>query len=180
MARRNPTPKIKPKKKLLTNIQKDFLVSMLYAIVEKGGPVSVEEIKGYHGKSDSRVRSHLKALSRRGLMRCVGKAKVKKYVLSDEGVDSINDRICNNPTFDNLEGLCIGGKCQRVGCSSEAVDFFRDGYYCRKCIIGHDDASDLMDIRMRHEMTWCTPSMGSQLLEMVAPTFGEDLLDTEE
>lgn len=164
-------------KRTLTEVQRNFLVSVLSAMVVRGGPVSVKEIRGFYGHSDSRVRSHIKSLQRGGFLCCVGKARVKKFVPSSDGVDAVFDLIRNDPRFDDLERYGVGGKCQKPGCERLADDFFRDGYYCRRCMMGHDDDSDMRDIRETHESGWYSKSILGQALDMINPTHGEDMED---
>jgi len=161
----------------LTGVQKKFLVSVLSAIVDNGGPVSVPEIRDVHGQSESRIRSHIKTLQRGGYLCCVGKSKVKKFVPSISGLDAVFDLIYEDPRYDDLEKLCVGGRCQRSGCNNLADDFFKDGYYCRLCIIGHNDESDMADIRRSHELRWFAPSVLGQALDMINPTYGDDIDD---
>jgi hypothetical protein len=56
-----------------------------------------------------------------------------------------------------------------------AEDYWRDGYYCRDCIVGHDAVSDTRDLRERFERTISPQSPAGQLLELVWPTHGEDM-----
>ena len=124
-----------PRSKILTKVQKEFLLSMLRAIVENEGPVSVKEIQWCHGKSDSRVRSHIKSLVSNGHIICMGKARSNKYVPTDIGIEAVEGSIVDDPFFDDIDGYCVGGECQTYGCKNPAEDFFRGSYYCRRCII---------------------------------------------
>jgi hypothetical protein len=159
----------------LTDVQIEFMKALCRAIISHKGPVSVDDIKRELGKSDSRVRSHIKALIGKGMICCVGKARVKRFSPSMGGVEVISSDIFEDPDYDELETFCIAGVCMTSGCGQAAEAFWRGGYYCRKCIIGKDDAADRADIRKWHELTWGTPSGAGAALEMVQPTYSEDI-----
>jgi hypothetical protein len=147
----------------LTPPQRDFMGAFHRAIYSSKGPLSVGQIREIFKKSDSRIRSHLKALIAKGYILCVGKSKVKKYVPSMLWVEEID----NDESFDEMELPCAGGYCETPGCNALAEDSWGSGYYCRKCIIGHDDASDLADIRASMEERCGVQSSAGQLLDAV-------------
>ena len=147
---------------------------LIHDVVEDTA-VSIDEIKKELRKSDSRVRSHIKTLNRKGMIRCVGKAKVKKFSPSRDGLEAMYSEIFEDPKYDDLEDCCIAGECMTSGCSRVAEDYWRDGYYCRGCIIGLDVLGDRLDIKKWHEKSWVAPSGAGQVLEMVQPSYSDDI-----
>lgn len=152
----------------LTRLQNVFMDALQAAINAAGTPVSVEEIRGILHKSDSRVRSHIKVLMADGYICCVGKARVKRYVPSDlylraSGIEA------------NSEHPWMGGYCQTLSCKRKAEDYWRDGYYCRDCIVGGDSVSDTMDLRRRFEANLGVSSSAGEWLDQVWPTYDEDV-----
>jgi hypothetical protein len=144
---------------ILTTIQKDFLMALLSAVVDKRGPVSIAEVQRCHEVSSSRARSCIKALLKKKCLLYVGKAGgIKRFAPSVQAIELVHGEIGDNPKYDDIDALCscIGGRCQNEGCENLAEDFFRDGYYCRRCIIGHDDETDKADIREQHGLRWGT------------------------
>jgi len=164
---------VRTKKKSLTPQQHLFMKALQEAIAKWNAPVSVDQIRIQLEKSDSRVRSHIKILMRRGYVCCVGKARVKRYVPSMLWLEEIDQ----DEAFDELELPCVGGGCEKPGCSKLAEDYWRDGYYCRDCIMGHDAESDALDIRRQYIMRLSPPSSAGLLLEQVWPTYNEDMLE---
>lgn len=164
--------------KQLTPVQKHFLLSLLQAMSDTGGPVSTSDIRQLHGKSDSGVRSHIRRMTEGGYITCVGKFSQKKmFVSTQKGMDAVADEIQGNPILsimDTVDSFCIGGQCQTVGCEHPAEDFYRDGFYCRRCIIGYDEDDDIRDIRRYHEGRWGVGSIAGQVLEAATPLNSED------
>jgi predicted transcriptional regulator len=156
----------------LTDVQIEFMKALCRAIIGRKGPVSVDDIKKELGKSNSRVRSHVKALIGKGMIRCVGKSRAKKYSPSMGGLEAISYDTFEDPDYDELETFCIAGVCMTSGCGQNAEAFWRGGYYCRECIIGKNDSADMADIRKWHELTWGTPSGAGAALEMA---YSEDI-----
>jgi len=161
------------KQKNLTPQQRSFMKALQEAIAKWNRPVSVDQIRIQLRKSDSRVRSHIKVLIRRGYVCCVGKARVKRYVPSMLWLEEID----RDEAFDEMALPCVGGTCETPGCTRMAEDYWRDGYYCRKCIIGHDELSDRQDIRRQYLERLGPSSSAGFLLEQVWPTYNEDVCD---
>jgi hypothetical protein len=171
--------------KTLTPVQKKFLLSLLQAISDIGGPVSTSDIRNIHGKSDSGVRSHIRRMTNRGYITCVGKLSQKKmFVPTQKGMDAIADEIHDHPILsimDTVDSFCIGGQCHTVGCERPAEDFYRNGFYCRRCIIGHDEEEDIRDIRKYHEGRWGVGSIAGQVIEAATPLRSDDsIIDGDE
>lgn len=162
-------------KKTLTPQQRAFMEALQEAISEANQPVSVGQIKIQLQKSDSRVRSHIKVLIRKGYVRCVGKARVKKYVPSMLWLEEIDV----NPEYGDVQEVdlpCLGGYCMTPGCTKMAEDWWRDGYYCRDCIVGRDEKSDEKDLRKQFESMIAPRSPAGMMVDMVNPTYNEDAL----
>jgi len=118
----------------LTENQREFMLALQRAVIREGGPATVPGIVEELGKSDSRVRSHIKRLTPYGYVCCVGKTRHKRYVpgrpwIKEKGVK---------------EESCpyIGGICQSYGCEELAVIFWRSAYLCRGCMVGAPDKKD--------------------------------------
>ena len=161
-------------RKKLTSSQREFMEALHKALADRGAPVSIPQIRVRSGKSDSRVRSCLKVLIKSGWVRCVGKTKVKKFVPSMLWLEEIDADV----EFDSSDTLaCIGGKCQGYNCDKLAEDYWRGGYYCRDCMIGTCDETDL---RQRF-LDGATPksSAGQLIDEMVPLRSSGDLSDLE-
>ena len=156
----------------LTPQQRVFMLALQVVILESGAPASAEQLREYMGKSDSRVRSHIKMLMGRGYVCCVGKDRVKRYVPSDLWMEDDE----SSPLRDGFELACLGGRCSTSGCTNMSEDYWRDGYYCRQCIVGHDWISDHQDIRRRYEEGMAPPSSAGRVLDYVWPTYAEDVV----
>jgi hypothetical protein len=129
------------KRKGLTVHQRDFMQSLQVAIETTGGPVSVCQIRNFFKKSDSRIRSHIRLLLINGWLKCVGQTRRKKYVpsilwLQVAGVE--------------FDSVYVGGKCEKNNCDNDAEDYFAGRYLCRDCIVGHDEESDMIELRERY------------------------------
>jgi len=162
--------------KSLNARQLEFMKVLHRTVADANSPASVSQIRIHFKKSDSRVRSHIKVLMRAGWIHCVGKAKEKRYVPSMLWLEEIDV----HEEYDEDDLPCVGGYCQTPGCNQMAQDFWRNGYYCRTCIVGHDLASDMRDIREQHEARISPVSSAGQLLDYVTPTFAEDLIEDVE
>ena len=130
----------------ITASQRKFMLSLQRVVIEDGGPVCVSQICKSLGTTDSRVRVSLKALMSMGVVCCVGRSKVKRYVPS-AAWSSDGDASAG------LSGECgsgvvgYGGECSTDGCKNPAVDRFRGRYLCRDCLIGRNDEDDLLQLR---------------------------------
>lgn len=111
--------------------QREFMEALQRAVEIAGGPASVPEIVAQLGKSDSRVRSHVKRLTEMGYVCRMGKAKRTRYTPSMRWLDEPGAR----------EDLIryIGGQCERHGCSNPAESYYRNQYVCRECMMGEKD-----------------------------------------
>ena len=165
----------KAEKKGLTPQQFVFMTALQDVIVKTVAPASADQLRVHMKKSDSRVRSHIKVLMHRGYVCCVGKDRVKRYVPSMLWMEEGGDRVL----LEHIGLACIGGYCSTHGCKQMAEDYWRDGYYCRQCIVGHDWISDNEDIRRRYEENMTPPSAAGRVLEYVWPTYSEDILARE-
>jgi len=151
--------------KKLTPQQYIFLQALQRAITMWNHPVSVRQIRVQLKKSDSRVRSHIKVLSEKGYVCCVGKARVKRYVPSVLWFEELDDK---SKEIERLKPWA-GGYCMTSGCNQKAEDYWRDGYYCRDCIIGHDSVSDTKDLREQFLLRASAVSSAQYMLEGVLP-----------
>ena len=146
----------------ITEVQREFLFSVVKAIVRKGSSVSTVEIQESHGRSESCVRNHIGRLDEYGLIICVGKVDHHKmFTLSQQGINIIFDLLMDaaqdDPVYGELldgDKFGIGGHCQSNGCQKMAEDYYRNGFYCRDCIIGCTLDDDLCILRDEHESTW--------------------------
>jgi hypothetical protein len=114
----------------LTPQQRHFMLALQFAVSKHGGPVSVQELTSYISCSDSRIRSHLNALTELGFLCCVGKTRRTMWVPSRLWLDEpgVRESTCT----------CVGGACEHPGCNKPAEVFFQRHYLCREHMIGDD------------------------------------------
>lgn len=143
----------------LTLQQREFMKAFQSAVLRVYAPVCAEEIRRELRKSDSRVRSHLSALTELGFVCCVGRSRLKKYIpamcwLEEEEAD-IGLRAVPG----------IGGLCERPLCQNKAADLYDGEYLCRECLIGYSDEEDARRLRAEWESRLVLKSSGGMLLD---------------
>ncbi len=121
-------------KATLTEVQYEFMLALQDAVRAAGGPASVPQIVARLGKSDSRVRSHIKKMMSLGFVCCVGKSRHNKYVPGNPWLKEAGDEA--------FRSSCVGGICQGIGCKEKAVDCFAGRYLCRDCMMGDSSKAD--------------------------------------
>ena len=154
----------------LTRQQTAFMFALCDEILESGSPAIVRNLCKRIERSDSQVRNYLRILIDKGYVQCCGRKHTKLYMPSLDWADKHG----YTKRFQEAGVSSIGGQCNTDGCKNLAEDFYRDGCYCRRCIVGHDDESDMEDIRNRYYENMSPKSSAGDLVDCVCPTYDDD------
>jgi biotin operon repressor len=132
---------------MLSPQQLEFMIAFQNAMGKSDSPVTVGQIAEEWGRSDIRVRAHIKRLMPQGYVVFVGKTRWKQYVAgfvwAEEDEADLDQ--CYN----------IGGQCEVVNCENDAKACFRGKYLCRDCLTeDNSDTSDIERYSRKSSMGW--------------------------
>lgn len=158
-----------------TIVQKQFLLSVVRAIIKKRSAVSTVEIKEVHGRSESCVRNHVVRMEDRGFMVLVGKSDHRQmFAPTRAGMQEIDGELIEeakiNPIYDVIRRqniFCIGGQCQDPCCVNPAEDFYRGKFFCRDHIMGCSPKEDMVNLHCDHEALWGAQSIAGDVSDLV-------------
>jgi len=139
----------------LNKKQQQFMQALESVIERTCSPASVFDLRAETGKSDGRIRSHLKRLIQTEYVCRIGKNRSHRYVPSILWAKRYNGK---------KELALMGGYCQTPGCENLAVEYFRGGYWCRECLIGRNDREY---IRRQHEERIARKSCAGELVDCI-------------